>query len=155
MNRRGRPPHPDILTPRDWEVLEFLRQRLSNEQIAERLGITLRTAKLHVSEILSKLAVESREQAAAWRPEEAPSPARRWLAWPLIARIAGALIMVAAVAGLGCWRGACCGQAVVGRKRAPSESVRRPQFNRPCSRSKASIPTEWRQTLTATASWTE
>jgi DNA-binding CsgD family transcriptional regulator len=101
MNKRGRPPHPDPLTPREWEVLKFLRQRLSNEQIAERLGITLRTAKFHVSEILSKLAVETREQAAAWQPEEAPSQARRWLAWPLIARIASALIMVAAVAGLG------------------------------------------------------
>lgn len=101
MNRRGRPPYPDILTPREWEVLEFLRQGLSNEQLAERLGITLRTAKFHVSEILSKLAVESREQAAAWQPEEAPAPARRWLAWPLIARIGSALVMAAAVAGLG------------------------------------------------------
>jgi len=101
MNRRGRPPYPDILTPREWEVLEFLRQGLSNEQIAERLGITLRTAKFHVSEILSKLGVESREQAAAWQPEEAPAPARRWLAWPLIARIASALVVVATVAGLG------------------------------------------------------
>ena len=91
MNRRGRPPHPDILTPREWEVLAFLRQRLSNEQIAERLGITLRTAKFHVSEILSKLSVETREQAAAWLPEEAPAPSQRWLAWPLIARIAGAM----------------------------------------------------------------
>jgi DNA-binding CsgD family transcriptional regulator len=101
MKRRGRPPHPDILTPREWEVLEFLRLGLSNEQIAERLGITLRTAKFHVSEILSKLGVESREQAAAWQPAEAPAPARRWLAWPLVARPAGALVVVAAVTGLG------------------------------------------------------
>jgi DNA-binding NarL/FixJ family response regulator len=82
MNRRGRPPYPDILTPREWEVLELLRQGLSNEHIAELLGITLRTAKFHVSEILSKLGVESREQAAAWQPEEAPARVRRWLAWP-------------------------------------------------------------------------
>ena len=90
MNRRGRPPHPDILTPREWEVLAFLRQRLSNEQIAERLGITLRTAKFHVSEILSKLSVETREQAAAWLPEEAPAPSQRWLAGRS-SRIAGAM----------------------------------------------------------------
>ncbi len=82
-------------------MLEFLRQGLSNEQIAERLGITLRTAKFHVSEILSKLAVDTREQAAAWHPEAQPAPARRWLAWPLAARIAGVLVVAAALAGLG------------------------------------------------------
>lgn len=100
MKRRGRPPYADVLTPREWEVLGLLRDGLSNEQIAERLGITLRTAKFHVSEILSKLGVENREQAAAWAPEER-APARRWLAWPLAARVAGALVVVVAVAGLG------------------------------------------------------
>ena len=82
-------------------MLGLLREGLSNEEIAERLGITLRTAKFHVSEILSKLGVESREQAASWQPEAAPAPTRRWLAWPLIARFAGALVVVSAVAGLG------------------------------------------------------
>ena len=101
MRRRGRPPYPDVLTPLEWEVLGLLREGLSNEEIAERLGITLRTAKFHVSEILSKLAVESREQAAAWQPGEAPAPTRRWLAWPLVARVAGAVVIVAAVVGLG------------------------------------------------------
>jgi DNA-binding CsgD family transcriptional regulator len=100
MKRRGRSPYPDVLTPSEWEVLGFLREGFSNEQIAERLGITLRTAKFHVSEILSKLGVGSREEAAAWTPD-APVPTRRWLAWPLAARIAGPLIVVAAIAGLG------------------------------------------------------
>ena len=66
MGKGGRPPHPDILTPREREVLELLRERLTNDQIAERLGITLDGAKYHVSEILSKLGVGSREEAAAW-----------------------------------------------------------------------------------------
>src|SRR5437867_5214486 len=70
MARRGRPRHPDILTPREWEVLALLREGATNEQIAARLGITERTAKFHVSEILSKLGVSSREEAAAWQPEE-------------------------------------------------------------------------------------
>jgi DNA-binding NarL/FixJ family response regulator len=65
MAGRGRPRHPDILTPREWEVLALLRDGLSNEKIAERLDITVRTARYHVSEILSKLGVASREEAAS------------------------------------------------------------------------------------------
>ena len=72
MSRRGRPPHPDILTPREWEALALLRQGLSNEEIAQRLGISLSGAKYHVSEILSKLGVSSREEAARWQPEQRP-----------------------------------------------------------------------------------
>ncbi|MCH8814733.1 MAG: helix-turn-helix transcriptional regulator [Chloroflexi bacterium] len=40
MGKRGRPKHPDILTPREWEVLELLRDGLTNEQIGERLGVS-------------------------------------------------------------------------------------------------------------------
>ena len=65
--RRGRPRHDDVLTPREWEVLNLLRDGLTNEQIAARLAITADTAKFHVSEILSKLGVENRQQAAAWQ----------------------------------------------------------------------------------------
>ncbi len=72
MARRGRPPHQDVLTPREWEVLGLLREGLSNEQIAERLQVSLAGAKYHVSEILSKLGVENREEAARWQPRERP-----------------------------------------------------------------------------------
>ncbi len=70
MARRGRPRHPDVFTPREWDVLALLREGLTNEQIAQRLEITERTAKFHVSEILSKLGVSSRQEAAAWQPQE-------------------------------------------------------------------------------------
>ncbi len=69
MNGRGRPKMPGLLTPREREVLDLLRRGLSNREIAERLGISLAGAKFHVSEIISKLGVGSREEAAAWRPE--------------------------------------------------------------------------------------
>ena len=63
----GRPRHQDVLTPREWDVLDLLRQDLTNEQIASRLAIAPDTAKFHVSEILSKLGVQTRQEAAAWR----------------------------------------------------------------------------------------
>lgn len=72
MNRRGRPPHPDILTPREWEVLDLIRAGLTNDEIAARLGISLQGAKFHVSEILTKLQLPDRTAAARWQP-----PARR------------------------------------------------------------------------------
>ncbi|HEX5370197.1 MAG TPA: LuxR C-terminal-related transcriptional regulator [Dehalococcoidia bacterium] len=62
--RRGRPPYPDLLTPREREVLDLIREGLTNQQIAERLGISLPGARYHVSEILSKLGVGSRHEAA-------------------------------------------------------------------------------------------
>ena len=83
MNRRGRPPWPDVLTPREWEVLAHVRQGLTNREIAERLGISLSGAKHHVSEIITKLGVESREEAAMWQRE--PEAARRWAGVPLLA----------------------------------------------------------------------
>ena len=49
MGRRGRPPYPELLTPREQEVLALLREELSNEEIAERLGITEGGVKYHVS----------------------------------------------------------------------------------------------------------
>ena len=48
-------------------MLELLREGLSNPEIAARLGISRDGAKYHVSEILTKLGVSSREEAAAWR----------------------------------------------------------------------------------------
>jgi DNA-binding CsgD family transcriptional regulator len=72
--RRGRPRHDDVLTPREWQVLDLLRDGLTNDQIAARLAISPDTAKFHVSEILTKLGVDSRQQAAAWqgRPRGVP-----------------------------------------------------------------------------------
>jgi len=108
MKRRGRPRHPDILTPREWEVLALLRDGLANPEIAERLGVTRDAVKYHVSEILSKLGVTSREEAAIWRPSERPwwaaaaaalgDAARRL---PPLGRIAAISVSVAVLAGLG------------------------------------------------------
>src|ERR1700674_634761 len=70
MTRRGRPAYPDVLTPRQWQVLALLREGLSNEQIALRMGISVDGVKFHVSEILSKLGVGRRSEAAHWEGEQ-------------------------------------------------------------------------------------
>ncbi|MPZ48922.1 MAG: hypothetical protein GEU75_06375 [Dehalococcoidia bacterium] len=61
--KSGRPKHNDVLTPREWEVLHLAGEGLTNEQIGERLGISLNGAKYHMSEILAKLDVRTRADA--------------------------------------------------------------------------------------------
>jgi DNA-binding CsgD family transcriptional regulator len=102
MGPRCRPPYPDILTPRQWEVLDLVRRGLSDQEIADALDLTLAGAKYHVSEILTKLGVSSREEAAAWQPPESrPTWWGRALALSLAVKIAGAAVALAAIAGVG------------------------------------------------------
>ncbi|OJG11389.1 LuxR family DNA-binding response regulator [Enterococcus aquimarinus] len=57
--------HED-LTKREQEVLLLISEGKSNQEIADQLFITLKTVKTHVSNILAKLEVEDRTQAAIY-----------------------------------------------------------------------------------------
>ena len=57
---------PGGITPREREVLELLVKGMTNRQIAATLSITEKTAEGHVSNILAKLGVASRGQAAGY-----------------------------------------------------------------------------------------
>jgi hypothetical protein len=83
-------------------VLDLIRLGLSNAEIADRLAIARETVKWHVSEILSKLGVETREAAAAWQQEELLEgrSLRRLGGVPLALRLAGASLVAATVAGV-------------------------------------------------------
>ena len=54
------------LTPRELEVLDVLAEGASNREIAERLGISVHTAKFHVGSILDKLDSVGRTDAVAY-----------------------------------------------------------------------------------------
>lgn len=58
------------LTPREREVLALIADGRSNQQIATALVVSERTARTHVSNILAKLGVASRTQAALWAVRE-------------------------------------------------------------------------------------
>ncbi len=57
-------PLPDPLSPRELEVLKLIVDGLSNQEISDKLFISLATSKTHVRNILNKLAVDDRTQAA-------------------------------------------------------------------------------------------
>lgn len=66
MSRRNEPILHDDLTNRENEILMLISEGKSNQEIADELFITLKTVKTHVSNILAKLEVEDRTQAAIY-----------------------------------------------------------------------------------------
>jgi NarL family two-component system response regulator LiaR len=65
--RRGREPgSPDALSRRETDVLSSLARGRSNKEIAKELSISEETVKTHVSNILSKLHLADRTQAAIY-----------------------------------------------------------------------------------------
>ena len=58
---RGRPPHPDILTPAEWHVLDLVRHGLQRPEVALRRGTSVNAVKFHLANIGGKLGVGARE----------------------------------------------------------------------------------------------
>ncbi|UTR15476.1 response regulator transcription factor [Salipaludibacillus sp. LMS25] len=69
MSKLRQPSSPqlhDQLTEREGEVLRLMTEGKNNQQIADELFIALKTVKVHVSNILSKLDVQDRTQAVIY-----------------------------------------------------------------------------------------
>ncbi|MGD2077666.1 MAG: response regulator transcription factor, partial [Chloroflexota bacterium] len=60
------PPTDEPLTEREMEILQLVARGMSNQQIAEELVISERTARTHISNILAKLHLANRTQAALY-----------------------------------------------------------------------------------------
>jgi NarL family two-component system response regulator LiaR len=67
----------EALTAREQEILGLIAQALSNKQIAQKLGIAEKTVKVHVSNVLAKLGLPDRTNAAvyAWKAGYVPPDA--------------------------------------------------------------------------------
>jgi DNA-binding NarL/FixJ family response regulator len=65
---------PGGLTEREMEVLRLVAEGLSNKEIAQSLGVTARTVDFHIGNILRKLEVASRLEAAVWAREQGIVP---------------------------------------------------------------------------------
>lgn len=111
FNRRGRPPHPDILTPAEWRVLELVRAGKTNSEIAYDLAISIPGVKYHITNMLGKLQLQDRASLAAWQPEQEQrrSDRTRWALTPIfpwaVKSVAVASVGAAAVGatGIGLW----------------------------------------------------
>jgi two-component system, NarL family, response regulator LiaR len=69
LSRMRRPHHPkphEKLTAREMEILRLIAEGKNNQEIAEVLYITVKTVKTHITNILSKLQVDDRTQAAIY-----------------------------------------------------------------------------------------
>jgi two-component system, NarL family, response regulator LiaR len=66
----SRPPTPDPLTDREVEVLRLVAKGKSNRQIADEMIISEATVRTHVSNILGKLHLASRTEAALYALRE-------------------------------------------------------------------------------------
>lgn len=66
MKERNKPLLHESLTNREYEILLLIAEGKTNQEIAEELFIGLKTVKTHVSNILSKLEIQDRTQAAIY-----------------------------------------------------------------------------------------
>jgi DNA-binding NarL/FixJ family response regulator len=67
MSNKTVPGDLDVpLTPRETQVLRLVAMGLSNQEIANSLDISIETVKEHVQNLLRKLSLGDRTQAAVW-----------------------------------------------------------------------------------------
>jgi NarL family two-component system response regulator LiaR len=77
QRKPGLPPTEEPLTEREVEVLKLVAQGLTNQEIADNLVIGEGTVRTHMSNILSKLHLANRTQAALYALREGLAPLNR------------------------------------------------------------------------------
>jgi DNA-binding CsgD family transcriptional regulator/catechol 2,3-dioxygenase-like lactoylglutathione lyase family enzyme len=73
---RGRPRHPDVLTPTEWAVLDLYRHGLSRRAIALRRGTSEYGVRYHLRNITAKLGLDATPALRQWPGYPRTSPIR-------------------------------------------------------------------------------
>lgn len=71
---RGRPAHPDVLTPAEWTAVDAARHGMSTGVIARRRGVSRDAVKQNLEAARDKLALADRNALRAWPGVRADSP---------------------------------------------------------------------------------
>jgi DNA-binding NarL/FixJ family response regulator len=69
-SQAGEAPPASTLTVRELQIIDLISAGLSNKDIARRLNIGVATTKSHVHNLLGKLNLQRRSQAAIWMREQ-------------------------------------------------------------------------------------
>ena len=56
----------DIVSPREREIIRYVSQGMRNAEVAERLGISVRTVEKHLHNVFQKVGVRSRRELAGY-----------------------------------------------------------------------------------------
>jgi DNA-binding CsgD family transcriptional regulator/catechol 2,3-dioxygenase-like lactoylglutathione lyase family enzyme len=71
---RGRPRHPDVLTPAEWSVLDLYRHGVNRQEIARLRGTSVDAVKYHVANITAKLGAAGSRELRQWPGYPMTSP---------------------------------------------------------------------------------
>lgn len=66
MAATGRPRHPDVLTPAEWQVVDAVRHGMSRRAIARRSGISLDAVRYHLRNVTAKLGLRDIAEIRQW-----------------------------------------------------------------------------------------
>lgn len=82
---RGRPRHPDVLTPAEWRVANAVRHGMTNAEISRRLHVSLDAVKFHVANAVQKLGLRNRTALKHWSGAPADGALKKGRAMTVVA----------------------------------------------------------------------
>jgi DNA-binding CsgD family transcriptional regulator/catechol 2,3-dioxygenase-like lactoylglutathione lyase family enzyme len=64
--KRGRPPHPDVLTRTEWAIVHAVQHGMTTREIAKRRGVSFDAVKFHIDNAMAKLGFSNRQALRHW-----------------------------------------------------------------------------------------
>jgi DNA-binding CsgD family transcriptional regulator/catechol 2,3-dioxygenase-like lactoylglutathione lyase family enzyme len=66
VRKRGRPPHPDVLTRTEWAIVHAVQHGMTTREIAKRRGVSFDAVKFHIDNAMAKLGFSNRQALRHW-----------------------------------------------------------------------------------------